>query len=162
MSFCEDCNWNTVKCSLYISVCTVATSLVEQLSVVHNETLIKSLARLCGYLPEPYKSPCHEFADFFGQIIIERYIQPHPKQLSWLYTLISTISFENIYNGIIWHISFIERLLKNFSSILDYLCQQIVRQRGRITCTVINTSNEFKWPRLLLREFWIHNFSWTI
>ena len=60
----------------------------------------------------------------------------------------------NIYNGIIflrW------TLLKLFSSIPDEQSQQKVRQLDRITCVVIYTSNEVKFP--LLWEFWIYNFS---
>ena len=48
-------------------------------------------------------------------------------------------------------------LLKFFSSIPDEQSQQKVRQLGRITCAVINTSNEVKCP--LLWVFWINNFS---
>ena len=51
-------------------------------------------------------------------------------------------------------------LLKFFSSIPDEQSQQIVRQWDRITCAVINTSNEVKCP--LLWEFWIYNLSWRI
>ena len=47
-------------------------------------------------------------------------------------------------------------LLKIFSSIPDEQSLQIVRQWGRITCAVINTSNEVKCP--LLWELWIYNF----
>ena len=48
-------------------------------------------------------------------------------------------------------------LLKIFSSIPDEQSQQKVRRLDRITCAVINTSNEVKC--LLLWEFWINNFS---
>ena len=48
-------------------------------------------------------------------------------------------------------------LLKLFSSIPDEQSQQKVRQLGRFTRAVINTSNEVKCP--LLWEFWIYNFS---
>ena len=51
-------------------------------------------------------------------------------------------------------------LLKIFSSFPDEQSQQKVRQLGRITCAVINTSNEVKSP--LLWEFWIFNFSLRI
>ena len=51
-------------------------------------------------------------------------------------------------------------LLKFFSSFPDEQSQQKVRQLGRITCAVINTSNEVKCP--LLWEFWIDNFSQRI
>ena len=48
-------------------------------------------------------------------------------------------------------------LLKYFSSIPDIQSQQKVRQLGRITHAVINTSNEVKCR--LLWEFLIYNFS---
>ena len=48
-------------------------------------------------------------------------------------------------------------LLKFFSSFPDEQSQQKVRHLDRITCAVINTSNEVKSP--LLWEFWIYNFS---
>ena len=51
-------------------------------------------------------------------------------------------------------------LLKFFSSFPDEQSQQKVRQLDRITCAVINTSNEVK--SLLLWEFWIYNFSLRI
>ena len=51
-------------------------------------------------------------------------------------------------------------LLKFFSSFPDEQSQQKVRQLDRITCAVINTSNEVKSP--LLWEFWIYNFSLRI
>ena len=46
-------------------------------------------------------------------------------------------------------------LLKFFSSFPDEQSQQKVRQWSRITCVVINTSIEVKYP--LLWEFWIYN-----
>ena len=51
-------------------------------------------------------------------------------------------------------------LLKFFNSFPDEQSQQKVRQLDRITCAVINTSNEVK--SLLLWEFWIYNFSLRI
>ena len=48
-------------------------------------------------------------------------------------------------------------LLKFFSSFPDERSQQKVRRLGRITCAVINTSNEVQCP--LLWEFGINNFS---
>ena len=51
-------------------------------------------------------------------------------------------------------------LLIFFSSIPDEQSQQKVRRLGRITCVVIDTSNEVKCP--LLWGFWIKNFSWRI
>ena len=51
-------------------------------------------------------------------------------------------------------------LLKFFSSFPDEQSQQKVRQLDRLTCAVINTSNEVK--SLLLWVFWIYNFSLRI
>ena len=51
-------------------------------------------------------------------------------------------------------------LPKFFSSFPDEQSQQKVRRLGRITCVVIETSNEVKCP--LLWGFWIKNFSWRI
>ena len=51
-------------------------------------------------------------------------------------------------------------LLKIFSSFSDNQSQQKVGQCRRITRAVINTQDGVKC--LLLRKFWIHNFSWII
>ena len=60
------------------------------------------------------------------------------------------------------HVSYFVRwtLLKFFDSIPDEHSQQVVRQWDRITYAVINTTNEVKC--LLLWEFWIYYFSWSI
>ena len=67
--------------------------------------------------------------------------------------------FSSIHKQIFTMVSYFLRwtLLKFFSSIPDEQSQQKVRRLGRITCAVINTSNEVKYP--LLWEFWINNFS---
>ena len=67
--------------------------------------------------------------------------------------------FSSIHKQIFTMVSYFLRwtLLKFFSSIPDEQSQQKVRRLGRITCAVINTSNEVKCP--LLWEFWINNFS---
>ena len=67
--------------------------------------------------------------------------------------------FSSIHKQIFTMVSYFLRsiLLKNFSSIPDEQSQQKVRQLGRITCAVINISNEVKCP--LLWEFEINNFS---
>ena len=67
--------------------------------------------------------------------------------------------FSSIYKQIFTMVSYFLRrtLLKFFSSIADEQSQQKVRRLGRITCAVINTSNEVKCR--LLWEFWINNFS---
>ncbi|XP_060079937.1 acyloxyacyl hydrolase-like [Ylistrum balloti] len=55
------------------ATCTVIMSLTEQLSVIHNETIIHSLERLCKYLPDKYRQQCQIFAEFFGKILIESF-----------------------------------------------------------------------------------------
>ena len=67
--------------------------------------------------------------------------------------------FSSIHKQIFTMVSYFLRwtLLKFFSWIPDEQSQQKVRRLGRITCAVINTSNEVKCP--LLWEFWINNFS---
>ena len=67
--------------------------------------------------------------------------------------------FSSIHKQIFTMVSYLRRwtLLKFFSSIPDEQSQQKVQRLGRITCAVINTSNEVKCP--LLWEFWINNFS---
>lgn len=53
------------------ATCDVLMGLVEQTSVIHNETLLISLERLCNYLPDQYKNPCIRFLEYVGPIIIE-------------------------------------------------------------------------------------------
>ncbi|XP_021349956.1 acyloxyacyl hydrolase-like [Mizuhopecten yessoensis] len=55
------------------ATCTVIMGLTEQLSVIHNETIIHSLERLCNYLPDKYRQQCQIFTEFFGSILIARF-----------------------------------------------------------------------------------------
>ena len=73
--------------------------------------------------------------------------------------LLFTLGSSDVYFYIFTMVSYFLRwtLLKCFSSIPDEQSQQKVRRLGRITCAVINTSNEVKFP--LLWEFWIISFS---
>ena len=77
-------------------------------------------------------------------------------QIPWK---IRSNSWENLTHYLFTMVSYFLRwtLLKFFSSFSDEQSQQKVRRLGRITCVVINTSNEVKCP--LLWEFWINNFS---
>ena len=81
--------------------------------------------------------------------------------LWWKWVIRVHNEFNKICNHLIIFtmVSYILRwtLLKFFSSFLDEQSQQKVRQLDRITCAVINTTNEVKSP--LLCEFWIYNFS---
>ena len=55
------------------SACDVLMGLVEQTSIIHNETLINSLERICNYLPDQFKNPCKIFLEYIGPILIEMY-----------------------------------------------------------------------------------------
>ena len=81
---------------------------------------------------------------------------------SQIYTTKFTLSSNQIKHLIFTMVTYFLRwtLLKFFSSFPDEQSQQKVRQLDRITCAVINTSNEVKSP--LLWEFWIYNFSLII
>ena len=70
-----------------------------------------------------------------------------------------TTKYQTCYRVVFTMVSYFLRwtLLKFFSSIPDEQSQQKVRWLGRVTCAVINTSNEVQCP--LLWEFWINNFS---
>ena len=78
--------------------------------------------------------------------------QVHP--MHYKIRKIQTIIFTMVSYFLRW------TLLKFFSSIPDEQSQQKVRRLGRITCAVINTTNEVMC--LLLWEFWINNFSLRI
>ena len=51
--------------------CTVVITLVEQMSVIHNETFVKSYHRLCNALPDLYGMPCIALGEFFMPQIID-------------------------------------------------------------------------------------------
>ncbi|KAK3597581.1 hypothetical protein CHS0354_018177 [Potamilus streckersoni] len=53
------------------ATCTVIVALAEQTSVIHNESIVHALDRICGYLPGTYQKACKEFVDFFGPILID-------------------------------------------------------------------------------------------
>ena len=81
----------------------------------------------------------------------------------WIFYISNRVSFTQLKH--LWIFTMVAyflrwTLLKFLSSISDEQSQQIVRQWDRITCTVINTSNEAKFS--LLWEFWIYNLSWRI
>ena len=52
-------------------VCTVLVSLTEQLSLIYNQTVEKSLDRFCGFLPAGvFRKSCVEAVNIFGPVII--------------------------------------------------------------------------------------------
>lgn len=52
------------------AVCTVIFAFGEQLSVIHNETVISSLQRFCSFLPPTVGQPCKVFVQFIAEEII--------------------------------------------------------------------------------------------
>lgn len=52
-------------------VCTAVVALTEQISVVHNETFVKSYGKLCEFLPVPYRNACVALGDFYIPLVID-------------------------------------------------------------------------------------------
>ena len=51
--------------------CTVLVTLTEELGIVYNETIDRSLERLCDYLPQGiFQLACQEAIETFGPLII--------------------------------------------------------------------------------------------
>jgi len=55
--------------------CTIAVSLVEQLSEIHNETVDSVIASACKYFPAEFASICDYFVITYGPTIIELFDQ---------------------------------------------------------------------------------------
>ena len=54
--------------------CTIIVALVEQLSIVYNQTAERSLQSLCKLLPEGlFRTTCQQAIKQFGSIIINGY-----------------------------------------------------------------------------------------
>ena len=55
--------------------CTIVVALVEQLSIVYNQTFEKSLDDLCNLLPKNsiFKVTCLQIVDEYGPLIINGY-----------------------------------------------------------------------------------------
>lgn len=51
--------------------CTVVVALLEQMSVIHNETFVKSYYRLCNASPGLYREPCIALGEFFIPQVID-------------------------------------------------------------------------------------------
>ncbi|XP_071812000.1 acyloxyacyl hydrolase-like [Apostichopus japonicus] len=62
------------------AACTLIVSLAEQLSEIHNDTVIEGLDRLCKFLPDPYQQPCKDFmmttAPIIQQMIFDDVFTP--------------------------------------------------------------------------------------
>ena len=57
--------------SSFFAACTLSLSLVEQLAIVHNESISNSLARFCNYLPSEIGIACEALVKVFEPIIID-------------------------------------------------------------------------------------------
>lgn len=51
--------------------CTAVVALLEQMSVIHNETFVKSYYRLCNAYPGLYREPCIALGEFFIPQVID-------------------------------------------------------------------------------------------
>ncbi|XP_070574301.1 acyloxyacyl hydrolase-like [Ptychodera flava] len=53
------------------AACTLIISIIDQLSLVYQESIDKAMQRLCSYLPDQYRSTCKSFITIAGPIIID-------------------------------------------------------------------------------------------
>ena len=54
------------------AVCTALVALTEQLSVIHNETLVDAYSRLCSFLPVPkFRNACLALGEFYIPKIVK-------------------------------------------------------------------------------------------
>lgn len=61
-----------VNGGVYCAACTAVAAITNQLSVIHNETFIKSFDRLCRLLPEPiFKSACVSLGNYYIPQIVK-------------------------------------------------------------------------------------------
>ena len=51
------------------ATCSVVLGLVDQLTIVYNESAAHSLERLCSFLPGEFKTYCKTAIDFLGRCI---------------------------------------------------------------------------------------------
>ncbi|CAF0927615.1 unnamed protein product [Didymodactylos carnosus] len=57
------------------ATCTIVVGLVEKLSIVHNESIVSSLERICNALPTELKPYCKTAVEFLGPIIIDGFLK---------------------------------------------------------------------------------------
>ena len=51
--------------------CTLVVTLTEEVAIINNETISRSLERLCNYLPQGiFQLACQEAVEMFGPVII--------------------------------------------------------------------------------------------
>ena len=60
-----------VNGGVYCLACTAVVALTEQLSVIHNETFVKSYDRLCNILPIFYRKACIALGQFYIPLVID-------------------------------------------------------------------------------------------
>ena len=65
--------FNDVNGGTGCATCTILVALTEQLSIVYNQTIEKSLEKLCNFLPKDsiFKVTCLQAIDQFGPTIID-------------------------------------------------------------------------------------------
>lgn len=51
--------------------CTAVVAITEQLSIIHNETFVKSYSRLCDVLPKLYREACISLGKFYIPLVID-------------------------------------------------------------------------------------------
>ncbi|CAF1442549.1 unnamed protein product [Adineta steineri] len=51
-------------------ICTLVLGVVENLSIVYNESIVESLERTCNYLPPQFKIYCKEAVAFLGKVFV--------------------------------------------------------------------------------------------
>ncbi|XP_065191939.1 acyloxyacyl hydrolase-like [Sycon ciliatum] len=51
--------------------CAIMVGLVEQLSQLHNATVVEAIDKLCGYLPKDLHGPCDYLAKTYGPAVVE-------------------------------------------------------------------------------------------
>jgi len=58
------------------AACTIGVGLVDQLAVIHNETVAAVVAKACSWFPEPMQPDCKEIVDKYGPFVI-KYLAEH-------------------------------------------------------------------------------------
>jgi acyloxyacyl hydrolase len=65
-------NHKGVNGGINCAACTAVAALTNQLSVIHNETFVKSFDRLCNLLPEPiFKGACISLGNYYIPQIVD-------------------------------------------------------------------------------------------
>ncbi len=52
-------------------ICTLVLGVVENLSILYNESIVQSVERYCNYLPTQFKIYCKEAVQFLGKFCLD-------------------------------------------------------------------------------------------